>query len=254
MKTMKTVLIIEDEEASAQRLQRILLEIRPEYEVKGILNSIAKSIEWLANQNQPDLILMDIHLADGLSLEIFNLNEIKCPVIFTTAYDEYAVKAFKYNSIDYLLKPIGKVELNDAVSKFEKIEKPTIDQDSLIKNLISYIDKKEYRTRFLLPYRDGFKKLNVGEISFFHSKDRSTFAVLFNGELNLIIYSLDTLEEQLDPKLFFRVSRQYIIHLDSIEEIQNYFNSRMKLKIKQCSEEIIISRLKATLLKEWLGY
>lgn len=256
MKLTKKILIIEDEEVNAQRLQRLLQKFRSEFEVLAVLNSIAKSVKWLSEQDAPDLIFMDIRLADGESFEIFNLIEVKSPVIFTTAYDEYAVKAFKYNSIDYLLKPIEKEELESAIIKFEHSVQQPFEQKSLIKNLLEYIEKKEYRTRFLLPYRDGYKKLIVDEIAFFFSESGVTFSISFDGSKNILSLTLEVLEQQLDPKHFFRANRQYIIHINSIERIHNYFNSKLKLDIKQCKdkEAVVVSRSKATLLKDWLDY
>ncbi|QNL51881.1 response regulator transcription factor [Olivibacter sp. SDN3] len=254
MKVIKKVLIIEDEEVNAQRLQRLLAKIRPEYEVLGILDSIGKTIAWLSHGEPLDLIFMDIRLADGISFEIFNLTEIKYPVIFTTAYDEYAVKAFKYNSIDYLLKPIEEEELETAVIKFESLLQQSFEQHLLIRNLLDYIDKREYREKFLLPYRDGYKKVDVEDIAFFYSQDGTCVATLFNGESNVIPKTLETLEQQLNPKYFFRANRQYIVHIRAIEKVHNYFNSKIKLDVKQSKEGIIVSRLKATLLKEWLDY
>lgn len=254
MKHVKRILIIEDEEINAQRLQRILLKIRPEFKVQAVLSSIEESVKWFLEDDTLDLIFMDIRLADGSSFEIFNLIEIKSPVIFTTAYDEYALKAFKYNSIDYLLKPIESDELEAAVIKFEKLENPFADQQSEIKNLMEYLEKKEYRTRFLLPYRDSYVILNVDEITYFYSELGTTFAISFDGSKNAISLTLETLEQQLDPKIFFRANRQYIIHINSILKVHNYFNSKLKLDLKQSEEKIVVSRLKATALKNWLDY
>jgi DNA-binding LytR/AlgR family response regulator len=250
---MKGVLIIEDEEVNAHRLQRLLMKVRPDFEVQGVIGSIAKSVEWLSKNALPDLIFMDIRLSDGASFEIFNLTEIKCPVIFTTAYDEYAVKAFKYNSIDYLLKPVEKEELNAAIIKFENLTQQSHSQEAL-KNLLEYINKKEYRSRFLIPYRDSYKQINVKDIAFFCSDDGTTFAISFNGEKNTISQTLETLEEELDPKQFFRANRQYIIHINSILKVHHYFNSKLKLEIKHSKEGVVVSRLKATSLKNWLDY
>lgn len=254
MNHAKRILIIEDEEINAQRLQRILLKIRPEFKVLAVLSSIEESVKWLSEEDSPDLIFMDIRLADGSSFEIFNLIDIKSPVIFTTAYDEYALKAFKYNSIDYLLKPIESEELEASVIKFEKLENPLADQQPEIKNLLEYLEKKEYRTRFLLPYRDSYVILNIDEIAYFYSELGTTFAISFDGSKNAISLTLETLEQQLDPKVFFRANRQYIIHINSILKVHNYFNSKLKLDIKQSDEEIVVSRLKAAALKDWLDY
>jgi two-component system, LytTR family, response regulator LytT len=254
MTNTKKILIIEDEEANAQRLVRIILNLRPNYRILEIVSSIKKSVEWLSNNNAPDLIFMDIQLSDGVSFEIFNLAEVLCPVIFTTAYDEYALKAFKYNSIDYLLKPVEKEELENAIIKFERLATPSLKQNNLIKNLIDFIDKKEYRKRFLVQYRDGFKQVNVDSVSFFFSELGSTFAISYDGEKNQIPQSLELLEQQLDPKQFFRANRQYIIHINSIKQVHTYFNSKLKLDLKKCNHKVIVSRLKASSFKDWMDY
>lgn len=254
MPSDKRIIIIEDEEVNAQRLQRILLKIRPEYQVLDVLKSIEKSVQWLSKNDAPDLIFMDICLTDGSSFEIFNLIDVKSPVIFTTAYDEYALKAFKYNSIDYLLKPIETEELETAIMKLEKFENPHLDQHNIIQNLIESISKKEYRTRFLLPQRDTFILVNVIEIAYFHSELGITYSTSYDGARNVIPLTLEVLEQQLDPKDFFRANRQYIVHINSILKVYNYFNSKLKLDLKQCKEKIVVSRLKATALKDWMDY
>jgi len=254
MNNIKKIVIIEDEEANAQRLQRIILDIRPSYKIVEVLSSIKKSVEWLSNNEPPDLLFMDIRISDGVSFEIFNLIEVQCPVVFTTAYDEYAVKAFKYNSVDYLLKPVEKEELENAILKFEGQKNSNVTQNTLMKNLMDFIDKKEYRARFLVPYRDGFKQINVDSIAYFFSELGSTYAISYDFEKNLIPQTLETLEEQLDPKQFFRANRQYIIHINSNNQVHNYFNSKLKLDLKNSKEEVFVSRLKANAFKEWLDY
>ncbi len=255
MKAIKKILIIEDEEANADRLQRFLLKIRPTMEVLDVLDSVKKSIAWLSENEAPDLIIMDIRLADGLCFEIFQQAEVKSPVIFTTAYDEYAIKAFKYNSIDYLLKPVDKDELEAAINKFEQLSTQSVDQQLLIENLLATIQPKAYRTRFLIPYRDSYQRINVGDIAFFYSQVGINYATLFNGETVIIPQTLETLEQQLDPAVFFRANRQYIVHIDSIEKVHNYFNSKLKLEIKNCTDpDVIVSRTKAPLFKAWLDY
>lgn len=253
MTNNRKVLIIEDESVNAQRLQRLLQKIRPDYEVLSVLESIEDSIKWLLTNENPDFVFMDIRLSDGESFEIFNHTNLTCPIIFTTAYDEYAVQAFKYNSIDYLLKPIDQEELEQAVKKFEKLKNNNL-QPEAIKNLLSYIEKKEYRTRFLIPYRDSYKQLNVEDIAYFYSELGAPYAMSFNGDKNTVSQSLKNLEEQLNPKHFFRANRQYIIHIDSIINVHNYFNSKLKLDIKQCKDGVVVSRLKATPFKSWLDY
>jgi len=167
MSALRNILILEDEKLNSERLLRLLSQIRPDVKIVGIMSSVAKASDWLSENECPDLILMDVQLADGLSFEVFNRVEVKCPVIFTTAYDEYAVKAFKYNSVDYLLKPIDKDELEAALVKFEQsAQTPQLPQ-ALMEGLLAKMQPKEYRTRFLLPYRDAYRKINVEDIAFF---------------------------------------------------------------------------------------
>lgn len=255
MNLIKKILILEDEKPNADRIQRLLLEIRPAVQISGVLSSIKKTVDWLSKNESPDLILMDIQLADGVSFEVFNLSDVKCPVIFTTAYDEYAVKAFKYNSIDYLLKPIEKDQLEAAVIKFENSMQQSYQQYPLIEELLSQMRPKAYRTRFLIPYRDGYQKINVEDIAFFHSQMNISYATLFNGKKVVVPQTLETLEQELEPKNFFRVNRQYLVHASSIEKVHNFFNGKLKLNLKNCTEEdVIVSRTKAPLFKVWLDY
>lgn len=255
MNTLKRILILEDEKLNSERIKRLILKIRPDVEIAGVLASIKSTVSWLSENKCPDLILMDIQLADGLSFEIFNLTDINCPIIFTTAYDEYAIKAFKYNSIDYLLKPIEKNELEAAIIKFENAVPQSQSKQSNIEELLAYMQPKEYRTRFLIPFRDGFRKINTADIAYFYSNMNINYGILFNGEEAIISQTLEALEQELDPKNFFRANRQYIIHVNSIENVQNYFNGKLKLKIRYSKDEdIIVSRTKAASFKLWLDY
>jgi two-component system response regulator LytT len=255
MNTIKKILILEDEKPNADRLQRLLLQIRPDIEVLGVLTGVKKTVDWLSVNESPDLILMDIRLADGLSFEIFKLTDVKCPVIFTTAYDEYAVQAFKYNSIDYLLKPIEKTELEAAITKFENTLQPSYSHYTQIEELLTQMRPKAYRSRFFLPYRDGYKQINVADIAFFRSHLNITYANLFAGEEVVVPQTLETLEQELDPKNFFRVNRQYILHANAIEKVHNFFNGKLKLNIKNYPDaDIVVSRTKAPLFKLWLDY
>ena len=255
MNGVKKILILEDEQLNADRIKRLMLNIRPNTVILDVLTSVKKTVDWLAEHEAPDLILMDIRLADGVSFEIFNLADVKCPVIFTTAYDEYAVQAFKYNSIDYLLKPVEEDQLEAAISKFENSIQRSYQQSPLIEELLRQMQPKTYRTRFFLPYRDGYRKIHIEDIAFFYSHLTITYANLFNGEQMVVPQTLETLEQELEPKNFFRVNRQYILHVNSIEKVHNYFNGKLKLQVKNSTdEEIIVSRTKAPLFKTWLDY
>lgn len=247
------ILIIEDETPNAERLKRLIHEIRPQAIVLEVLESIVDSVAWLSNNPFPDVIMMDIKLSDGLSFEIFNQIKIDVPIIFVTAYDEYAIKAFKQYSVDYLLKPVDRDEL---VVAFEKLDYLTATSDrQSFEKLLSAFQPKEYRSRFLIPYRDEFKTILADDIQYFSSESRITRARLIDNNEIILPQTLDELEKQLEPKLFFRANRQYIVHINSIARIFNYFNSKLKIVLKgDENTEIIISREKAPQIKTWLGY
>lgn len=250
---IKNVLIIEDEKPNADRLKRLIASVKPEANILAVLESVSESINWLLANVSPDLIMMDVRLPDGLSFEIFEKVKLTCPVIFTTAYDEYAVRAFKVSSVDYLLKPVEQDELEYSFRMAEeRIQK---NQTVSIESLLSHITKKEYRSRFLLPFRDVYKTVLVNDIEYLHSELKITKAKLTNGTEEVLPQTLEELEQQLDPKLFFRVNRQYIIHIDSIKHIHNHFNGKLKIELRKNPEvEIIASRDKATLIKNWLDF
>jgi two-component system response regulator LytT len=248
------ILIIEDEQRNANRLQGLLHDINDEIVVVDVLESVADSIEWFAANKEPDLILMDVRLADGLCFEIFSACTIKSPVIFTTAYDEYAIRAFKVNSIDYLLKPIDKLELASALNKHKQISSAT-QTDAMISSLVEIIKKPGpiHRSRFLIPIHDGYKTINVDDIAYIFSEFKVSHLVLENGDIQALLFTMDELEEQLNPDLFFRANRQHLISINSIKTIHNYFNGKLKVILTgQQETEIFISREKASVFKQWL--
>lgn len=247
------ILIIEDEKPNADRLTRLIKQIRPSATVMAVHDSIAESVEWLNSGQCPDVIMMDVRLSDGLSFEIFEKTDVMSPVIFTTAYDEYAVRAFKYNSIDYLLKPIQVDELEQSFLKLEATNNVNI--PGAIKGLLNFLHPKDFRTRFLLPYRDGYKTLLVDDINYFYSEQRISKAKIKEGSFEIIPQTLEELEIQLNPKHFFRANRQFIIHIDSVRQVHNYFNGKLKIDLHSEPDlEILVSREKANLLKSWLDY
>lgn len=250
---INTIVIVEDEKPNADRLKRLIRNIRPDAEVVAVLESISDCLAWFLENPQPDVVMMDVRLSDGLSFEIFDQVQLECPIIFTTAYDEYAVRAFKYNSIDYLLKPVEQEELLDAIEKLESY--PQGDTNKAVEGLLNFIHPKEYRSRFLLPYRDGYKSLLVSEVAYFYSEQKMTRAKLHSGAEEVVPQTLEELEQQLNPKFFFRANRQFIIHIDAIQHLHNYFNGKLKVEIKGNPEvEIVVSREKAQLVKSWLDY
>lgn len=248
------VLIIEDEKLNAIRLQKILVEIDSHTEIVATLDTIADSVQWLRSNPHPNLILMDVRLADGICFEIFTQVEITVPVIFTTAYDEYALRAFKVNSIDYLLKPIDIDELKGSISKFKQQHTQKISPGT-IEEVVAIIKKQNpnYRSRFLIPYRDGYKTIMVPDIAYFYSENKITNIVTRDAKEQAVSYTMDELEEQLDPAIFFRANRQYLINIKSLESIHNYFNGKLKLVlVPAATADIHISKEKASQFKRWL--
>lgn len=250
------ILIVEDERPNADRLKRLLLKLRPHIEILSVENSITSTVNWLENNVVPDVIMMDVRLADGLSFEIFNKHEVKSAVIFTTAYDEYAVQAFKYNSVDYLLKPIEEEELDAALKRYETFMEAVPVVGSAIEGLLNYIQPKDYRKRFLIAHRDGYKTVLAEDILYFYTELGISKAMLnTTGVVENIPQTLEELEKQLDPKFFFRANRQFIIHIDSVKQIFNHFNGKLKLELrKQPEMEVIVSREKASIFKSWMDY
>jgi len=251
-----TTIIIEDEKPAARLLQRKLEKLN--IEVGVMLHSVEESLEWFSKNEHPDLIFLDIQLSDGLSFEIFEKVEIKSAVIFTTAYDEYALKAFKLNSIDYLLKPIDEDDLEVAISKFKMrfpIQNSTINLDfETIKKMLSNPFDKNFKTRFTVKIGQHLKVISVDEIECFFSENKGTYIHTFDNRNYLIESTLEVLEQELDAKQFYRISRKFIIPLKSIKEIVLYSNSRLKVILPTFKEEeVIVSREKVSDFKSWIG-
>ncbi len=246
------VLIIEDEQAAIRRLQKLLGEINPKIEVPAALSSIELAVEWLSANDQPDVILMDIHLADGSSFDIFKNVEITAPVIFVTAYDEYALKAFKVNAIDYLLKPIKKEELAIALKKVSTKTESVDDAGGLLLKLTEagFIQKPR---RILVRMGQSIKMINLNQVAYFYSRDKISFALLPENKRYPLDHSLDHIEQLVDPERFFRINRQFIVNIDAIDEMIAYSKSRVKLKLKPASEDdAIVSKERSPDFKKWL--
>lgn len=239
-------------------LRDLLQEIEPDLEILDSLDSVETSVAWLSDHEHPDIIFMDIQLSDGLSFEIFKQVDVNSFVIFTTAYDEYAIQAFKVNSIDYLLKPIRHNDLKRAIEKskeFFRRMNPVVRTDIDFDTLIRTINDAQavFRSRFLIQQGSSYIKLPVKAIAYFYSKDKITYAVSFNEEKHILDITMEQLEEQLNPSLFYRANRQIILNVDAIVRIHNYFNGKLKVDVKPTySEDITISRLKAKNFKQWL--
>ncbi|MBB4802345.1 two-component system LytT family response regulator [Flavobacterium nitrogenifigens] len=247
------ILIVEDESINASRLKRLLEELEPNCEIAGIIDTVVDTVAWLNSNPTPDLITMDIRLADGLSFAIFEEVNITCPVIFTTAYDEYAIRAFKVNSIDYLMKPIEKNELEHALTKFKSLNKNETSYTNITGILKELIQKPVFRMRFLVTYRDGYKSVDVSDIDFIYSEFKTSNLFLKSGTIISIPQTMEELEQELDPNIFFRANRQFFIRAESIKSIANYFNAKLKIQLKLDPErEVIISREKTPLFKQWM--
>ena len=250
-----TTIIIEDEKPAARLLQRKLEKIH--IEVGVMLHSVEEAVDWFSTNEHPDLIFLDIQLSDGLSFEIFEKVEIKSAIIFTTAYDEFALRAFKLNSVDYLLKPIDEDDLELAVAKFKerlpKQEKLQLDFDE-IKKMLSNPFEKEFKKRFTVKIGQHLKVIAVEEIECFYSENKGTYIHTFDNRDYLIETTLEVLEQELDAKDFYRISRKFIVPLRAIKEIVVYSNSRLKVILPSYKEdEVIVSREKVVHFKDWLS-
>ncbi|QHT65847.1 response regulator transcription factor [Rhodocytophaga rosea] len=256
---MKTV-IIEDEPLAARDLKKLIQQADPQLEIEAVLPGLQAARNWFATHTEPDLLFMDIQLSDGVSFELFNMVRLECPVIFTTAYNEYAIRAFKVNSIDYLLKPIDENELVTALEKFKKLRQqnnlPELKQQlqSLLQDLPLASPAKKYKERLMAHYRNTLVPVQTDQISCL-MKEELIYLLTFDNQR--MISEFETLEEAehvLNPSSFFRANRQYIIHMNSIENIRHGFNGKIIVKLKNpISMEIDISREKAASFKDWIN-
>lgn len=248
------VLIIEDEAPAARRLQRMLG--KQQVQVRTLLHSVAEAVSWFEKNPHPELIFLDIQLSDGLSFEIFDQVKIKSAIIFTTAFDAYALQAFKLNSIDYLLKPIDEVELEAAVKKFREFQpmpqNVQINFDDIRKLLVNPLER-EYKMRFTVRVGQHLKIINTDEIECFYSENKATYAATSDGRNYILETTLENLENELEPKFFFRVSRKFFVNVNHIHDIVSYTNSRLQIKLNKFREqEIIVSRERVNDFKLWL--
>jgi len=255
------VLIVEDEELAIRKLTKLLTELDPQLRVVSTVPSVRATVDYLQTKPALDLIFMDIELADGQSFEIFEQTAVSAPVIFTTSYDEYAIKAFKVNSIDYLLKPIKRQELAASLQKHQQLSRqsegplgPGVTIDHLIQQLRQQIMPTEYRRRFLVRHLSQWLPVEVGEIAYFYSEEGVTLFRTSAAQKFSVDYTLDELEAMLDPALFFRANRQFLVHIGSVQQIHPYFNNKLKLTIQPTpTEDVLVSRERATDFKKWMG-
>ncbi len=249
------VLIIEDEPLAAQRLETLIVDIIDHARVVSKIDSVKKSVQWLQKNAAPDLILMDIQLADGLSFQIFEQCEVKSPVIFTTAYDEYALKAFKVNSIDYILKPVDKTELANALRKLESLKNIQPTQEVLMQSIsqaMSMLTKK-YKERFVIKVGEHLKTVDVKNILYFYSQEKTTFCHTTDNRNHILDFTLGQLEGLVDSAEYFRVNRKYLVRGDSIQDIIAYTNSRLRLALKDSQDnDVIVARERVQDFRLWL--
>jgi DNA-binding LytR/AlgR family response regulator len=248
------LLIVEDEEPAASRLKKILLEIEPDSKILDVLESVRSTVQWLKTHATPDLIFMDINLADGSSFEIFSRTNVECAVIFITAFDEFAIKAFKVNSIDYILKPIKKEDLVSALNKYKKLyaQKALPDLKMLAETFKE--NQTGYKKRFLIRFGEHIKTIDINNVAYFYTEEKINFLKTKDDRSYPLEYNLDKLESILDPERFFRINRQIIISIDSIVDMYSYSKSRVKINLKPTlNMETIVSTERSPHFKEWLS-
>ncbi|WP_439481543.1 LytR/AlgR family response regulator transcription factor [Cyclobacterium plantarum] len=251
---MYSTLLVEDEKLAADRLERMLRQIAPDIRILAKVDSVSKAIEFLKKHN-PELIFLDIHLADGSGFEIFDQVRVACPVIFTTAYDEYALRAFQVNGIAYLLKPISQEALAGSLQKLKSIQ-ASDKQLAQVDRLLEQIRKREitYRKRFLVSGGNTIKSIAIQELAYFYAENKAVYLVEQTGYKYVLDETLDQLQEVLDPEQFFRVNRSFLVQVSAIRQMHPYSRSRIKLDLEPpCSKECISSTEKTAEFKDWLG-
>jgi len=248
------VLIFEDEKHTAKRLINLLKEIDSTMHIVKVIGTVREGIEWLSENPMPDLIFQDILLGDGNCFDIFDAVNITAPVIFTTAFSEYALRSFEVNSIDYIIKPYDKKDIEKSLDKFHKIRGVFAPPEKTLLKEILNKDKITPKRRFLIRTGDKYHVIKGSEIAWFISEESITFAVLFSGERHIVGHTITELATQLDPDIFFRISRKAIVNIESIEKISSWFNSRLKLTLNPpAGEDIIVSRERVKSFKDFLG-
>ncbi len=254
------ILIVEDEELAVKKLRGLLKEVKPDAEILADLDSIDSTVEWLEAHPAPDIILMDIELVDGQSFEIFERTDIKCPVIFITSYDEYAIQAFTVNSVAYLLKPIEKEDMMAAFEKFDRVKAfystgaPGFSINNLVEELQARLQPRSYRRRFLTKYANKLVAIETHEIAYFFSEDRVNLFRTYDNRKITLDYTLEELEQMLDPAEFFRINRSHLIAIKSVQKIDDYYGQRLILQLKPpAGDQVIVSREKVSAFKTWMG-
>lgn len=250
--------IIEDEKIAADSLKNLICQLDENIEVVAMLQTVEDSVEWLDNNKHPDILFVDIHLADGSSFSIFEKTDVKCPIVFTTAYDEYALKAFEVNSIDYLLKPINKDDLQRALNKYNNLkgEESEFNYKSFASRFLESTEKaNNYKEYFLVPERDKLIPLAAKDIAYIYIDLKLIKAVSHSGKVYYLNQNLDEMMNQLNPKMFFRANRQYIVAHDAIKDISIWFGNKISLNLTIPTEEkIIVSKARVSEFKNWYTY
>ena len=245
------VLVVEDEPLAAERLITLIEKFNPDYNVIERLDSVESTINWLVNNNAPDLIFLDIHLADGNSFEIFEATEVTTPIVFCTAYDKYAIDAFKVNSIDYLMKPVEQSELYRALIKFEK-QQLAHNMSANISQLMQSFTKP-YKSRFVVKIGEHIQAIEVENIHYFFSEDKATYLRTNEGKKCLVDFALDKVESMVDPKIFTRISRKYLVSFPAIKDILSHSNSRLRLVLAHSDDQdVIVARERVQAFRSWL--
>jgi DNA-binding LytR/AlgR family response regulator len=252
---MKLVLL-EDEQPALRHLMRMIEQVAPHTAIVAHFDAVESAIDWFQSNTDYDLVISDIQLSDGLSLAIFRQVKMTKPIIFTTAFDQYAIEAFKVNGIDYLLKPVKAEELSKAIEKYKTLfnhnNQPPLDIKKLIKQIAG--QEKVYRARLLVHFRDELKSISTDNIAFIHSENKTSHLYTKAGEMFILDQNMEELEAQLNPQVFFRANRQFIISFSSIKSNHQHFNGKIKVLLTlPTKEEILVSRERATEFKTWLG-
>ncbi len=244
------IVILEDEKRAANRLKQLLKKMAPEMKVVGVLESVRDALKFFKSTNDVSLVFADIQLADGLSFEIFEKQKLACPIIFTTAYDQYAIEAFKTNGIDYLLKPIEEARLQQALDKLKAIQQPVALEQ--ITSLMSNLNRPTFKNRFMIKVGDKIKSIEANKILAFYSMEKASFLFTEDQRSYVIDYSLDQVEQLINPEMFFKISRKFIVSHQACTDVLAWTNSRLRLKISGLDEEIIVARERVADFKNWL--
>lgn len=255
------VLIIEDEQFAQDELKRLLADTSFDIDVLACFESIEETVEWFEENEEPDLVFMDIQLSDGLSFEIFQKTKVTCPIVFTTAFENYAIRAFKVNSIDYLLKPIEMKDLEAALKKYNDLKTSSEEEEGNVALSIDQVqqllklsdEQKDYKKRFIIKSGDRLRHVAVEDIAYFYAEDDYTYLVAKEGNKFIVSFKLDELVNLLDPNDFFRLSRKYIANIHSIKLANKYFNSRLEVILQpEAKDQILISRVRVPDFLDWL--